>query len=109
MVLVLLPVLWVIVNFNSVIKLQTTLAFVGGLLVTASHCQVQALQARLLAIGPRFAAATADGCRWLIGRRLLVNNSDRVNIAFRVLVHFFVKVTLRGLKVGQLVNVVLIS
>ena len=94
MVLVLLLILWVIVNFNSVIELQTTFTLIWGVLVSASHSQIEALQVRLLCshLGP--AAAATDGRCWFADGRLLVNNSDCINIAFRMLVHLFEKVTL---------------
>lgn len=94
MVLVLLLILWVIVNFNSVIELQTTFTFVWGVLVSASHSQIQALQARLLGIDIGLAAAATDGCCWFTDGRLLVNNSNCINIAFGMLAHLFEKVTL---------------
>lgn len=94
MVLVLLLILWVIVNFNSVIELQTAFTLIWSVLVSASHSQIQALQARLVVSHLGLAAAATDWCCWLADGRLLVDNSDCINIAFRMLAHLFEKMTL---------------
>ena len=96
----LLLVFWIKVDFNRVVKLQATFALDGILIAPVSHGEIQAQQVGL-GVSYRL-AESLSGCVWL-EQRLLIDNSLGVNIAFRVLIYFFVEVTVGGLESQHLV------